>query len=592
MTLLTDLPLEVIGDIVSYLASYDQVSVLCVCKSWNNIFRSLLYRNVTVHSRAKLRRLLKFLEKHHHSNATGNIVRSLKLDVPDLTGDEVRRLRVACPKVESLSVNFGSSFEDIMAWCTAQGTELTQLNLSAANNQVGFHRILDVLPSINRLRSLTLGNIDSQYVMNLHRMDSIHTACPRLETLILGISQTERSTRPPPIEDIDPQVEPIQTLRKITLDFGNAFYHYPQWFHYFGLRYPNLESCRFERGFHKWPGRSSTAAEAYRTFAKNCQQLRSIRWVSVTSLDPLLFEALAEFNTTLEEIDLYEDRKSDLYENFKIYDGLLASPLAQKISRLFIGPRPECSHPSEFLDDIGRFRGLRKLKIVDSRNEVIPFDMNDILACCPNVTQLTLDNIQLTAERTSNPKPHCLVSLEIVNADLNTSVFECISSQCPRLDKLRLDRCTYPTSSLKVYIPMQHQSFDKFDLVCDKRAGMGTVRFFALTVHIENDHETVHEVEFDPTLTKWYYSTDIHTTFDDTGFATRFLPLSTDDVFTIKVIVSQSRDQANKASLKELCRRQDRESRSQLKFRNLVSGYVHIHCQSVNHLYINKKSTC
>ncbi|KAG0167755.1 hypothetical protein DFQ28_005716 [Apophysomyces sp. BC1034] len=585
---LTDLPLETVEHIICYLASYDKVSVLCVCKEWNAIFHGQLYRNVIVHSRKKLKKLLRQFKR---SESTGHLVRSLKVDVSDLASDEVDQLRQACPNIESLSVDCATSNEAIFLWCEAQSERLTKLSLVAANDYIQFNQVVDVLPRLSRLRSLTLEDIQPQWVMTLYRMDLIHAACPDLEYLRIQIGCGQQPNHSPPSpEEIKSDAAPARALREVSLDFRNAFYHYPEWLHYFGLRYPNLECCRLERGFHKWPRRSQAAAEAYRVFAQNCRKLKAIRWKSVTTLDPLLYDALVEAGTGLEEIDMYEDRAGNMNEDYKIYDWLLVSPLAQKITTLSIGPRPECSHPLEFVQDIAHFRHLTRLKIVDDRSEVLRFDVDDILDNCGHITHLTLENIDLAVEEGENRREHPLAYLALTKADLDTAVLRRFSRRCPGLVKLELDDCTYAaTAPLKVQIPMWPQALHTVNLACRNLLGKGTARFFAVTALPDGDREEPDQVEFDSAVTRWFYSTDIISIHDDESFAPKFYSLSNEEILALKDIMNQWPEKTVETTGARLCKEKDHQFRSQVKFRNFVHGYVHLCCRSLRDLYINKK---
>ncbi|KAI8881672.1 hypothetical protein K501DRAFT_141971, partial [Backusella circina FSU 941] len=479
-----------IADTISHNLTQKQIgSCRSVCKTWEYIFTSPLYRHVQIRGRNQFNL---FYQSLFSVTRPGVHLRQLLLDDVSLTDDELDQLGVQCPYLvefiyqgKSISDHPStaaggywqhlrrlSEQHDLSLACRlldSPSCNLTQLSVCFSEQKWNKSELLPLLMNAKQLESLSLDTLQLSYI----ELEQIHQVSPNLNKLQL------LNTRLGEITDSDAN-EITPSVKTASFEFHNGVgLDNVNWLRYFRLKYPNL------RHLSLWNSDSPSIAptssielqEYYRAiadFVMSCTQLKSAEFFNVL-MNEWVIQGMEEAGIELDSLALSDMTDYTLH----LLEVVCASTL--NIRSLTLWGWPSLCIPEmmkEALSRIGHCSNrLTHLCFSMAHSGIInaPLPIDVLLDKCGSLDSICLENTQLiltapmemmreAVGRHPNgfPRPK-LRSLKIQNGAFRGEVFDYLAYRCQEIRHLEIDSSAHIyQKSETLYINMPHNEFDTF----------------------------------------------------------------------------------------------------------------------------------
>ncbi|KAI7895696.1 uncharacterized protein EV154DRAFT_494629, partial [Mucor mucedo] len=598
--LLQQLPFEII-ELVSQNTSIDDLlQLIHVSKSWHDFFLTFLYRSMTMDSREKLQRILPAVVDMGHN------VRSLALDVPQLSNHDIYNLTKAFSDIDRLSWKLycldSSDYVDSEAPISFihpprglspaihhvfqhyGSRNLRHLTLNTLDH--GSLDVWSILSLCPRLKSLSLLNLNGEHVITLGYLETIHQYCPQLVSLTIKCNRSDPSPAllPQFSQNDDPIVLLPTLLESFSLSSKSGSSKWPLLLPYFAIKYPYLKHVLFKHsGLGKEANGYQLPERAYAMFARSCKHIKTMRWNKIQMHEDVPLFSQAEFNPT--RIEGYENFSTALLPGSPLgHSGFL-----EVLTWLTIGKPPGDITPSQVIGTLSRYKNLTHLKVQEGAS----YAVDDILIHCPQLLSLDMKDVHVNVSDLvqNSGGQHPLKRLVMKRASFTQDVLSHISQQCLNLEHVELLACFQTDRRDQVVVDLNRQKLKtlKIQGLRTKRYYAGCrIRFFSVNT---NNHSS------------WKYMSDYEVRHHGVGqkkcfekyremeYAKRFDTLDERDIQALTSLVTT-----------ETLKAWDIQAvKSRLPYTSTIhpaswapeniyySGFVNIMCQSIENLIINQK---
>ncbi|KAI8139162.1 hypothetical protein BJV82DRAFT_673022 [Fennellomyces sp. T-0311] len=492
-SIITNLPIEIIDHISTYLDQNDLLQCANVSPSWYINFLICWYRSVKLISHSKSIRFLKVLEKsakpakrrRTQGNKSsipriddlGQYIRSLELSDGLMTTNAIKQLALLCPDVSSVLFrwdNSQTSPEQVTDLTRAFRTptrlfeyfhpsSLVQLSLEAGPSfpSAPLRRMSDmtfkVLHHLPQLQSLKMRY--AVYI-TIKDMQKLHSLCQTLKHLHIDWASIEFDDASMSWDEIE-TVTPARTMQSFT--FPNPVWCRSRsfegpWFKFITHKYPALKSLGIyhemtDKGLYREQPELPTGGDE--TFLrKHFPQLETLHLGRFSGHCSMVFPKLVK---GISKIKLCDVDTTGAFADW-IHNDATANIdyLSLQTLPASIGKLNNCTHLHELhLSGLWPATGYQKL----------PLD--DVLSNCPALQ--TLITSQCTIHYNYPPRKKSPLK-KLILADsmlLDNAVLAHVGEQCPKLVHLQLFRCIWYSVAEKhlIKIDMPQHWFSCFRLV-------------------------------------------------------------------------------------------------------------------------------
>lgn len=450
--------------------------------------------------------------------------------------------------------------------------------------------VWSILSLCPRLKSLILHNLNHEHVITLGYLEIIHQLCPQLVSLTIKCTRSDPSPAllPQFSQNDDPIVLRPTLLESFSLSSKSGSAKWPLWLPYFAIKYPHLKHVLFKHsglGKEAYYG-SELPERAYAMFVHCCRNLKTMRWNKILMNQDVKLFSQGRLNLT----------RVEGYENFCMPGSLTNSPLVQPdlsniLTSLTIGKPPADTSTGQVIRTLGRCKKLYHLKIQECSSDVA-YGVDEILLHCGQLLSLYIKDAHVNVKDVQHVIPtHPLKRLVMKRASFTQDVFHVISKQCLVLEHVEIRGSFQTDRRDQVVLDLNQQKLKtlKIQGLRTRRYYAGCrIRFFSMNTKMESG---------------WYYMSEYDVRnhrmgrkkcfqkYKDMEYATKFDQLDKEDVEELKSLVTKEtlkawdieaakRNLPHTASIDQSCWEPE----------NIYySGFVNIHCQSVEKLIINHK---
>jgi hypothetical protein len=471
------LPFEIIQLVNDYLQHDDRYQLIQVNHTFYQLFIQLLYRAITIKSNQQWKQLIHLFEQQQDCYL-GQYVHQLVILLDQLEQYELQQIQSLCPFVQSVHIDWR-----IWNYLSTPNTSATRnylprsflspfaiefisnygaCKLSSLTLDV-YHiehvEITQVLCYTPHLRNLTLMGMNREITINIDLIETIHQACPYLETLSLeGYTMEASYTR-------HHKIQPTKRLKSFKIQSQYGADRYQQWFPYLGAKYPHLATLEFHHLGDSKDIIEPCSTRIYTQFIRQCPKLKSICWNNSVP-DFRFFQEASQLGMTFNRLELYDSIAIPSLFTTVLFDSCLSTLV--NVTRFTFGPVPRGMMPHEFIVLISKAcPQLKHLHLCEPQcNLTLPFKIDSILDHCKKLTSLTLDRIALRVSfgLTTISDLHPLKKLTMRHCSSFDGVFDHISPRCPSLEELNLFAYTQRDRRYKVQIHLPHQKLKKISL--------------------------------------------------------------------------------------------------------------------------------
>jgi hypothetical protein len=469
-----------------------------ISHSWYYRFQPSVLQNLYLNSRQRFRQFYKKLENSHQTNKPfGLLIRRLSLG-PNVgvVSSEFNSLPLYCPFLEFLEFNhllwrYFAYSNNVARWnhlerlpCMEQlrltvpilrdaGYSITQLEMSSmmVDELAGTsHSVISVLsftPNLIHLR-LSDGIMVSQNI-SISEFESIHTLCPKLESLSLGSFDSHLKTNDSYLIDIE-TLPAAPRLKKLHLDIS---INSEEFLYYWAHKYPHIESLDIQlrllepEYYHEAvQSENSHMKESFAVMATRFSKLRRLRAKFDEKYFPcdVFLRGINNVHAQMEEIAIHFynfDYHRRSARNFK----LLVYNSMNTVTCVTISNWDRSwDYEEDILEPLCQCQYLQVLSLSPQPGTLTEFDINVILDRCIHLKKLELSNTYNLFVRDDGNvnifNTHRLEELSLKHTMVNNRLFEYLAVRCPLLSKLNISYVTKPyDNDIQVKIDMPNHSF-------------------------------------------------------------------------------------------------------------------------------------
>ncbi|KAI9483641.1 MAG: hypothetical protein EXX96DRAFT_616609 [Benjaminiella poitrasii] len=496
---LVDFPNEIFIKISDLLPIDDQKTCMRTCHSWHHRFHSIVMRYVHIKTRKQFKEFFKKLEQTQTtSSPLGQLIFRLKIGPSiGMINAEFHLLPLYCPFLERVSFNpelwryFTYKKSNMSFWRHVEqypsierlklgfpilrdsGRNLTDLELGSVivDQLAGSHlNIISILSYTPNLLSLKLSDgIAVSQNVSISEFESIHTLCPRLQSLHLESFESRLMTKDAYLIDIE--TLPITShLKHLYL---NMSINSEEFLQYWAHKYPHIESLDIQlrllepEYYHESVRpENSSMKEHFASMASSFAQLKKLK----ARFDEKYFPGdvfLRGINTVehpLEEVSLhffnFDYHRRNAHQ-FKI----LMSNSACTLKNISISNWDRnWDYEEDILGPISQCYQLISLSLSPQPGTLTEFDIDVFLDNFPCLKRLELANTyNLFIQDNDNSnidRIHRLEELSLRHTMVNNQLFDYLSVRCPFLNTLHLSHFTKPyDNDIQVNVNMPHHDF-------------------------------------------------------------------------------------------------------------------------------------
>jgi hypothetical protein len=500
---LPTLPNEIFTEILILLSFIDQKTCMETSQAWYDRFQPSVLQHLSINSRQHFVQFYNKLESSHQTNRPfGLLVRRLRLGPHvGFVSSEFNALPLYCPFLEFLDFNplmwrYIAYSSTVARWnhltrlpCMDKlrlavpilhdtGHGITQLELGSTivDELAGAsHSIISILSFTPSLTSLQLsGGITIAQNISISEFESIHTLCPKLESLSLRSFDSHLKTNDSYLIDIETLPVAFH-LKKLRIDIS---INSEEFLYYWAHKYPHIESLDIQlrllepEYYHEAiRPQNSRMKESFSLMATRFTKLRRFQAKFDEKYFPcdVFLRGLNDARAQLKEIVIHFfnfDYYRRSARNFKLlvnnsintvtnvtlcnwdrswdYEEDILEPLCQcqYLQVLSLSPQPGTLTEFDFDIILDRFIHLKKLELANTYNLFVRDDGNV--------------NIFNT---------HRLEELSLKHTMINNRLFEYLAVRCPFLNRLNISNITKPyDNDIQVKIDMPNHSFKSIQI--------------------------------------------------------------------------------------------------------------------------------
>ncbi|KAI9354467.1 hypothetical protein BD770DRAFT_445118 [Pilaira anomala] len=492
---LDSLPNEIFFQISALISWQDQKTCMLICISWHQRFRSIILKNVYLSTRNQFKY---FLSRLHNSyteqDPFGLLIRRLTLGTHvGLTNEEFNQLPTLCPFLEYFDFNprlwnYFSYTKNLARWryilrfpsmqrlkltvpiLRDAGNSITQLEMSPiivdelASTKCNIISILTYTPNLISLK-LYNGLIASQN-MSISEFESIHSLCPRLETLHLKSFDAHLLSSDNYLVEID-TLPTATKLKELHLDIS---INSEEFLNYWAHKYSQIETLDIQlrllepEYYHETvQPENSQMKESFALMATSFTRLQNLTAYFDEKYFPcdVFLRGINSNSIQMKSVSLYFsnfDYHRRSARNFKL---LLKNSLHTMKHVEISNWDRSWDYEQDILVPMGKCTGLESLSLSPQPGALTEFDVDTILDYCAHLKKLALAyTYNLFIINEDKRSPHPLLELSLRYTMVNNKLFNYLAMRCPNLNKLDILHMTKPfDNNIQVKIDMPHHSF-------------------------------------------------------------------------------------------------------------------------------------
>ncbi|KAG0168078.1 hypothetical protein DFQ28_005365 [Apophysomyces sp. BC1034] len=517
---LSSLPIELVDIIGTYLAHEDHYTCVIVSREWYILFRRLLYQSVTVKNRNQFHWFYKKVDQESNSpRPIGNCVKDLNIYCNKLTMEEITRIPMLCPYVDSLDVDwtiwqhFAQGHDSLPAQelvhpimtTLLSSWKLARLTLDCFRLSYAID-IAAVLSCVPNLHSLSFRNL--RYDFYLHDIEKIHACCPLLESLHIRcyalITYPARQFTDNPIHS-----ESARRMKRLFIQFNDNRAVTAGWYEYVARKYPNIEELHFETpdkyGIGPMDYGDNARFEAFDMLARNCHRLRTVRMTRF-NIENRFFKVFDDADSRLEQISCKLSAHTNNLQAGRLEFETIRQ-FRHSLTSLSIVWSTYNNPLLGLLSKLGGFQVLTELTLNLYLGRYHSDDacmIDSVFEHCTGLRTFVLEQGILSfrkAGQDGDTTVHGLTSLTLKWVYFDEDALVYVSKRCPQLNRLAMFGCFPRRASNQtiVQINMPHQTFSTIDVsylklgpAWNRHARESPIKLFSLT-QLENKVPTSDE---------------------------------------------------------------------------------------------------
>ncbi|KAI7905434.1 uncharacterized protein BX663DRAFT_549436 [Cokeromyces recurvatus] len=502
---LINLPNEIFIKILKTLSIDDQKTCMQVCHSWHDRFQLTVMKCLYIKSRKQFKEFFNKLKSTQNENITlGQVILRLDLDpTVGMINSEFHLLPLYCPFLEIINFNpelwryFTYAKESMTYWryiiqyprmerlklafpiLYNNGQTLTHLEFgSVIIDQLAETRlnIISLLSYTPNLLSLKLSDgITVSHTLSISDFESIHTLCPKLQSLHLESFELRLVTKDVCLIDI--KTLPVASHLK-NLSLNNLSINSEEFLQYWAHKYSNIESLDIQlrllepEYYHEaiWPENSSMK-EYFAMMASSFVKLRKLKARFDDKYFPgdVFLRGINTIGLQLEEVSLHFFNFDYHRRNAHQFKILINNSICTLTSISISNWDRNWEYEEDILRPIRYCSQLVDLSLSPQLGTLIEFDIDVFLDKFPCLKRLELANTyNLFIEDETNANinnVHHLEELSLRHTMVNNQLFDYLSIRCPYLNTLRISNFTKPyDNDIQVKVNMPHHDFKSIQI--------------------------------------------------------------------------------------------------------------------------------
>ncbi|CEP18445.1 hypothetical protein [Parasitella parasitica] len=629
----TNLPTEILIQIVNYLTPQEKQSGLFICQDWYHVFRYSLYHSISIRTICQLELFLQSLiESSANAMPNGYLIKNLfiqrktvaclekmtqeRLIIPRFLFEQLPDL---CPNLEVLDFDpetwkFVCFHSNVSKWThmrrlpklsnlganlpflrdLGQGLESLSIQSSMIVDISTQGRLVSILSLAPNICSLEIkGDKESTLNLTLSDIETIH----QLSLHLIRLEIVGDNIRLVPMEDDQETIKKISgfptTPQLISLRI-DARMTPVTWLRYVSHKYPRLKYLSMDVHYDTSNPMENfqTEKDLFLDLVRKCRHIEVLELscpVLTHWLNGSLFELL-KANRCIQEIKPIPQRCSQIKRDADF-------SLAINLGRHFLTAleieqwRMDTKLPLT-VQKLSNFTKLRYLGLkCDSYHEEYQLDL--LLASCPVLETLSIEWGSLIApdkKPATNRRRHPLTALRMTFASFSMNVFEYLSASCPYISAISMTKCkqlciinNVPSQTVvELNLPNHHLDslvlngvrLDYSNASMFYHGFSSYIRIASLTTSQRNVWQ--HHIGYKA---------------NDRKFPI-IAPLDQNDALNIQSYFDQRESSHTVHSSKQFLKNISAQKVNNMLKANLMFGYIRVCCKSIDEFYLDGNVNC